>query len=124
MKFHLNERHEVHECRAKVQDCKFSEASESLNHYSNWEEADAESQRRLQKEFSLIPQVKRTKKHRPVVQKFIPLTKRGANVVVESPRGRSHDRNTSSVTVLTGTPSSDARLLAKIKSGDEVAFTR
>lgn len=124
MKYHLNARHEVRECSANVQECRFAESSASANHYANKNEAEAESQRRLQEEFSLIPKVTRTKKHRPIVQKLIPLSKRGVNVAVESPMGRSHDRNKSSVTVLTGTQATDSRLLAKIKSGKEAAFAR
>lgn len=122
MKYHLNNQHEVHECHANVQDCKFADNSEVANHYTDYEVAQAEGQRRLQNEFPLIPQISRSKKHRPVVQKFVPLAKNGVKVAVESPMGRSHDRSVSSITVLTGTQATDSRLLAKIRSGEEKAF--
>lgn len=122
MKYHLNNQHEVHECSADVQDCRFAGNSEDNNHFADYAEAEAEGQKRLQNEFPLIPQISRGKKHRPAVQKFVPLAKKGVHVAVESPMGRSHDRETSSITVLTGTQSTDSRLLARIRRGDAKAF--
>lgn len=115
MKYHINGKHEVQICHATQRDCPFT-------HFSNRDEAEQESQRRLQDEFALIPTVARGKKHRTTASRFVPLAKKGVRVSVENPMGQSHRRDEPSVTILTGTRSSDNKLLAKIRNGEEKAF--
>lgn len=125
MKYHLNARHEVKECRATEQECRFAENTPNNGHWTNYEEAEKESQKRLENEFSLMPSVVRSEKHNSITRKFIPLVRRGATIKANSARAMTkHDRDTSSITILSGTKSSDASLLEDIRSGKEAAFAR
>jgi len=121
MKYHINNKHEVKPCKADVQKCRFADATHNQGHFTDVEEASDAAHERLQKEFSLIPSVRKVKKHSSVLSKFANVSRSGVHVKLEREPRRS-SRTESTVTIIDTTPQSDARLLNNIRNGRERAF--